>query len=75
LKNRYNDLATKRKFVVGVNRSKMKLYDVEESAQSGLIGTGKEDDVGVEGFDSKFKKSKDSYRQQVSSWKINNEEE
>jgi len=74
LKNRYNDLATKRKFVVGINRSKMKLYDVEESAQNGLIGTGNEDDVGVEGFDSKFKKSRDSYRQQVSSWKINNEE-
>jgi replicative DNA helicase len=75
LKNRYNDLATKRKFVVGINRSKMKLYDVEESAQSGLVGTGNDDDVGVEGFDNKFKKSRQSYREQVSSWKINNEAE
>jgi len=75
LKNRYNDLATKRKFVVGINRSKMKLYDVEESAQEGLVGTGNEDDVGVEGFDSKFRKSRDSYRDKVSAWKINNEEE
>lgn len=73
LKNRYNDLATKRKFVVGVDRSKMKLFDVDESAQTGLVGTGEEDDVGVEGFDNKFKKSRNSYRDKVSSWKINNE--
>jgi hypothetical protein len=74
LKNRYNDLSTKRKFVVGINRSKMKLYDVDDSAQSGLVGTGKDDDIGTEGFDAKFKKSRESYRTQVSSWKINNEE-
>jgi len=36
LKNRYGDLATNRKFVVGINRARMKLYDLEESAQSGL---------------------------------------
>jgi archaellum biogenesis ATPase FlaH len=74
LKNRYNDLAIKRKFVVGVNRSKMKLSDVDETAQSGLVGTGEEDDIGTQGFDNKFKKSRTSYREKVSSWKINNEE-
>lgn len=73
LKNRYNDLVTKRKFVVGVDRSKMKLFDVDESAQAGLVGTGEEDDIGVEGFDNKFKKNRTSYRDKVSSWKINNE--
>jgi len=33
LKNRYNDPGSNRKFVVGVDRSKMRLYNVEESAQ------------------------------------------
>lgn len=37
LKNRYNDLAVNRRFVIGVNRSKMRLYDVEESAQKDLV--------------------------------------
>jgi replicative DNA helicase len=74
LKNRYNDLAIKRKFVVGVNRSKMKLIDVDESVQAGLVGTGEEDDIGTEGFNNKFKKNRDSYRDKVSSWKIKNEE-
>jgi KaiC/GvpD/RAD55 family RecA-like ATPase len=36
LKNRYNDLARNRRFVIGVDRSKMKLYDVDESAQDGI---------------------------------------
>lgn len=36
LKNRYGDLALHRKFVVGINRSRMKLYDLEISAQSTL---------------------------------------
>ena len=34
LKNRYNDPTFKKRFVVGVDRSKMRLYDVEESAQT-----------------------------------------
>ena len=33
LKNRYNDPGVNCKFVLGVDRSKMRLYDVEESAQ------------------------------------------
>ena len=32
LKNRYNDLGTHRTFCIGVDRSKMRLYDVESSA-------------------------------------------
>lgn len=31
LKNRYNDTAINRKFIVGINRAKMKLFDVEQS--------------------------------------------
>ena len=37
LKNRYNDPTLNRKFIVGVDRSKMRLYDVEQSAQSDLL--------------------------------------
>jgi hypothetical protein len=34
LKNRYNDPTINRKFVIGVDRARMKLYDVEQSAQT-----------------------------------------
>ena len=34
LKNRYNDPSINRAFIVGVDRSKMKLYDVSNSAQN-----------------------------------------
>jgi len=39
LKNRYNDPSMNKKFVVGVDRSKMKLYDVEDSAQT-IVDSG-----------------------------------
>ena len=34
LKNRYNDPSINRAFIVGVDRSKMRLYDVENNAQN-----------------------------------------
>ena len=37
LKNRYNDPTMHRKFVVGIDRPKMRLYDVEQSAQEELV--------------------------------------
>ena len=37
LKNRYNDLNYHKKFVLGVDRAKMRLYDVEQSAQSDVL--------------------------------------
>jgi replicative DNA helicase len=37
LKNRYADPAANRRFVVGIDRSKMKLFDLDESAQRGII--------------------------------------
>jgi replicative DNA helicase len=40
LKNRYSDPTTYKRFVLGVDRSKMKLYDVEQDAQSGLADAG-----------------------------------
>jgi replicative DNA helicase len=37
LKNRYNDPTVNKRFVVGVDRSKFRLYDVEQSAQDGIL--------------------------------------
>lgn len=37
LKNRYNDVSKLRRFVVGIDRSKMRLFDLEASAQKDLV--------------------------------------
>lgn len=42
LKNRYNDLNLFKRFVVGIDRSKMRLYDVEDSAQVDIVDSGQE---------------------------------
>jgi hypothetical protein len=52
LKNRYSDPNMNRKFIVGVDRSKMKLYNVEQSAQRDII-----DDAPVQSGKNKFDKS------------------
>ena len=54
LKNRYNDPTLNRKFIVGVDRSKMRLYDVEQSAQSDLVDSGQESFTDKD-LDNKFK--------------------
>jgi len=46
LKNRYSDPNAFKRFVVGVDRSKMRLYDVEESAQQGITDSGQDEDNG-----------------------------
>jgi replicative DNA helicase len=40
LKNRYNDPTFHKRFTLGVDRAKMKLYDVEQSAQQGIADAG-----------------------------------
>ena len=40
LKNRYNDPTVNRKFILGVDRSKMRFYDVEQTAQTDLVDSG-----------------------------------
>ena len=40
LKNRYNDPTYNRRFVLGIDRAKMRLYECEQSAQDELIDTG-----------------------------------
>ena len=43
LKNRYNDPTMNKRFVIGIDRAKMRLYDVEMNAQEDLVDTGQED--------------------------------
>ena len=45
LKNRYADPTTNKKFIVGVDRAKMKLYDVSQMAQEDLVDTGQDEEV------------------------------
>ena len=40
LKNRYNDPTAFKRFVIGVDREKMRLYDVENAAQSNIVDSG-----------------------------------
>jgi hypothetical protein len=44
LKNRYNDPTMNKRFVIGIDRAKMKLYNLEDSAQSNIVDSGREDD-------------------------------
>ena len=44
LKNRYNDPTINKRFILGIDRSKMKLYDVELNAQEDLVDSGQNDD-------------------------------
>jgi predicted ATP-dependent serine protease len=43
LKNRFGDPNHFKRFVVGIDRAKMKLYDVEDSAQKDIIDSGQDD--------------------------------
>ena len=53
LKNRYNDPTLNRKFIIGVDRSKMRLYDVEQIAQEDLVDSGQDKSSTIK---SKFEK-------------------
>jgi archaellum biogenesis ATPase FlaH len=59
LKNRYNDPTIHRKFVVGIDRAKMRLFDVEQSQQPQLIDEKPAVDY-TSSVTSKFQK-KDSF--------------
>ena len=60
LKNRYNDLAMNRRFVVGIDRSKMRLYDCEQTAQDDILDSGKEEEYTYE--ETKSKKSFEGFK-------------
>jgi hypothetical protein len=48
LKNRYNDPTIFKRFVVGIDRAKMRLYDCEQSAQEDIIDSGQEEEYSPE---------------------------
>jgi replicative DNA helicase len=48
LKNRYNDPTVNKRFVVGIDRAKMRLYDCEQSAQDNILDSGKEEEYDYE---------------------------
>jgi hypothetical protein len=60
LKNRYNDPTHYKRFVVGIDRSKMRLYDVEQSAQNDILDSSKEEEYNDE--ERKPKKSFEGFK-------------
>ena len=58
LKNRYNDPNTFKRFVIGIDRGKMKLYDVEQSAQDDIVDAGQVDDKPLNTFGERERTSK-----------------
>ena len=48
LKNRYNDPTIFKRFVVGVDRAKMRLYDCEQQAQDDILDNKKDEEDNVE---------------------------
>lgn len=56
LKNRYNDPTIHKRFVIGIDRAKMRLYDCEQSAQDDILDNGKEEE-----YDNEEKKPKKSF--------------
>jgi hypothetical protein len=62
LKNRYNDPTANKRFVLGIDRAKMRLYDVEQSAQDDIQDSGQrkgiDDATASKLMNSSFDKSK-----------------
>jgi replicative DNA helicase len=59
LKNRYNDPGYYKRFTLGVDRSKMRLYDIEQSAQTGLSDAGQDKPLNT--FGDREKQAKKSF--------------
>jgi replicative DNA helicase len=55
LKNRYNDPSLNKRFVIGVDKSKMKLFDVEIEAQDDITDSGQDVPVKFKGKSTKDK--------------------
>ena len=60
LKNRYNDPTIHKRFVVGIDRAKMRLYDCEQTVQEDILDNGKEEEYSYE--EQKPKKSFDGFK-------------
>ena len=55
LKNRYNDPTIFKRFVIGIDRAKMRLYDCEQKAQEDILDSGQDEEYNK--FKQKPKKS------------------
>ncbi len=62
LKNRYGDENLNKRFVIGINKAKMKWYDVEQDAQSGIMGNSDKEDFEESVFTSKGSKNKNAFK-------------
>ena len=70
LKNRYGDSKFDRKFPVGIDKSKMKLYDLDESASDGLIGYNNTSDNDEKTVVEKFKVSNKNIKEKIKGLKF-----
>jgi hypothetical protein len=61
LKNRYAATDKYKRFVLGIDRSKMRLYDVEQSAQNDILDSGNNNDY-KEDVKPNLKKSFDGFK-------------
>jgi len=59
LKNRYNDPTVYKRFIVGIDRAKMRLYDCEQTAQTDMVDSGQEEEYT---YEDKSKKSFDGFK-------------
>ena len=48
LKNRYHDPTINKRFVLGIDRAKMRLYDCEQSAQDDIVDSGQDEEYNFE---------------------------
>jgi len=60
LKNRYNDPTIHKRFVIGIDRAKMRLYDCEQSAQKDILDNSQEEEYDYE--ERKPKKSFEGFK-------------
>ena len=62
LKNRYNDPTINKRFVVGIDRAKMRLYDCEQSAQADILDSGQDEEYTYEEKKTGPKKSFEGFK-------------
>ena len=61
LKNRYNDPTIYKRFIVGIDRAKMRLYDCEQTAQKDILDSGQDGEYN-DNEDKKPKKSFEGFK-------------
>jgi replicative DNA helicase len=61
LKNRYNDPTIYKRFIVGIDRAKMRLYDCEQTAQKDILDSGQDEEYN-DYEDKKPKKSFEGFK-------------